>query len=295
MGCSPRSRGSMSETRKYRKFTAQQKTEIVLASLRGPKSVAELCREHEISDSLLRKWRDQFLAAGAEASAGQDRAHRGRRAAWPGRQARTRVGPQDDGGGGRGGTLAGLGVSVRVARSRELVAQGRPEPPPGRPGRRDQPPGDLPPPAAPAARAPPPAGRAPSASSWRVARERTRPTARGWSPRSRRGELGRRGQPQARAAADARAPAAAAPSAAEGRRRRPGYFQRRRARIELWHLDMTSVWVAEHGWCLSERRDRLLHPRDHRLGARRPLPRAARRSRSSTRAVDRARHPRRAS
>ena len=56
----------MSETRKYRKFTAQQKTEIVLASLRGPESVAELCREHDISDSLLRKWRDQFLAAGAE-------------------------------------------------------------------------------------------------------------------------------------------------------------------------------------------------------------------------------------
>ncbi len=47
-------------------FTAQQKTEIVLASLRGPKSMAELCREHEIADSLLRKWREQFLAAGAE-------------------------------------------------------------------------------------------------------------------------------------------------------------------------------------------------------------------------------------
>ncbi len=33
-----------------------------------------------------------------------------------------------------------------------------------------------------------------------------------------------------------------------GRRRRPGYF-----RVEhpdqLWHLDMTSIWVAEHGWC----------------------------------------------
>ena len=38
----------------------------MLASLRGPKTAAELCREHEISDSLLRKWRDQFLAAGAE-------------------------------------------------------------------------------------------------------------------------------------------------------------------------------------------------------------------------------------
>ena len=56
----------MSDTRKYRKFTAQQKTEIVLASLRGPKSMAELCREHEIAESLLRKGREQFLAAGAE-------------------------------------------------------------------------------------------------------------------------------------------------------------------------------------------------------------------------------------
>lgn len=34
----------------------------------------------------------------------------------------------------------------------------------------------------------------------------------------------------------------------EGRRRRPGYFQVTRP-DELWHLDMTSVWVAEHGWC----------------------------------------------
>ena len=66
MGRSERSRGSMSESRKYRKFTAQQKSELVLASLRGQKTVAELCREHDIADSLLRKWREQFLAAGAE-------------------------------------------------------------------------------------------------------------------------------------------------------------------------------------------------------------------------------------
>jgi transposase len=66
MGCPIDPEEPLSETRKYRIFTAQQKTEIVLASLRGPKSVAELCREHDISDSLLRKWRDQFLAAGAE-------------------------------------------------------------------------------------------------------------------------------------------------------------------------------------------------------------------------------------
>ena len=56
----------MSDTRKYRKFSAQQKSEIVLASLRGPKTIAQLCREHDISESLLRKWREQFLAAGAE-------------------------------------------------------------------------------------------------------------------------------------------------------------------------------------------------------------------------------------
>jgi transposase len=61
----------MSDTRKYRKFTAQQKTEIVLASLRGPKSMAELCREHDIADSLLGKWREQFLAAGAERLSGK--------------------------------------------------------------------------------------------------------------------------------------------------------------------------------------------------------------------------------
>ncbi len=61
----------MSDTRKYRKFTAQQKTEIVLASLRGPKTMTELCREHEIADSLLRKWREQFLAAGAERLSGK--------------------------------------------------------------------------------------------------------------------------------------------------------------------------------------------------------------------------------
>jgi transposase len=61
----------LSEYRKYRKFTARQKTAIVLASLRGPKTMAELCREHDIARSLLRKWREQFLAAGAEGLQGK--------------------------------------------------------------------------------------------------------------------------------------------------------------------------------------------------------------------------------
>jgi putative transposase len=32
------------------------------------------------------------------------------------------------------------------------------------------------------------------------------------------------------------------------RRKRPGFFQVERPR-QLWQLDMTSIWVAEHGWC----------------------------------------------
>jgi putative transposase len=38
------------------------------------------------------------------------------------------------------------------------------------------------------------------------------------------------------------------PVRTEGRRKRPGFFQVTRP-DELWHLDMTSIWVAEHGWC----------------------------------------------
>jgi putative transposase len=33
----------------------------------------------------------------------------------------------------------------------------------------------------------------------------------------------------------------------QARRRRPGFFQVRRP-DELWHLDMTKVWTAQHGW-----------------------------------------------
>src|SRR4051812_46481939 len=33
--------------------------------------MAELCRDHDIADSLLRKWREQFLAAGAERLSGK--------------------------------------------------------------------------------------------------------------------------------------------------------------------------------------------------------------------------------
>jgi transposase-like protein len=70
----------LSETRSYRKFTAKQKLEPVLASLRGEKSLAELCREHAISESLPRRWREQALgAAGERFAAGERRSQAGER------------------------------------------------------------------------------------------------------------------------------------------------------------------------------------------------------------------------
>jgi transposase len=62
----------LSESRKYRKFTAEQKLEIVLAGLRGDRTVREVCREHQISETQYYGWRDQLFQAGAERFAGKE-------------------------------------------------------------------------------------------------------------------------------------------------------------------------------------------------------------------------------
>jgi len=62
----------LSEQRKYRSWTAQQKIEIVLAGLRGDRTVKEVCREHEIAETLYYSWRDKLLEGGREALAGND-------------------------------------------------------------------------------------------------------------------------------------------------------------------------------------------------------------------------------
>lgn len=72
----------MSESRKYRRFTAPQKLDIVLAGLRGDRTV-EACRDHhKVAET-------QQLRLGDPLQ-----------------------------------TVGGLGVRQRVARSRELVAEG---------------------------------------------------------------------------------------------------------------------------------------------------------------------------
>ena len=62
----------MAEQRKYRRFTAKQKAEIVVAGLRGDRSVRDVCREHEIAETLYYQWRDKLLEGGQEAIAGKD-------------------------------------------------------------------------------------------------------------------------------------------------------------------------------------------------------------------------------
>jgi transposase-like protein len=51
---------------KRRKWTPEEKMNIVLAGLKGDVSVAELCRRYNISQTLYYRWRDTFLQRGLE-------------------------------------------------------------------------------------------------------------------------------------------------------------------------------------------------------------------------------------
>jgi transposase len=62
----------LSEKKKYRTWTVQQKLEIVLAGMRGEVSVAEVCREHQISETLFYTWREKLLEGGAERLSGKE-------------------------------------------------------------------------------------------------------------------------------------------------------------------------------------------------------------------------------
>src|SRR4051812_4080099 len=104
--------------------------------------MAELWREHDIADSLLRKWREQFLAAGAERLQGRTerteadelrRRSRGWSERWGARRWRSRS----------RGNSCGAG-SERARRPVPRARRPRPKPVAGRPRRGDQSPGDLP-------------------------------------------------------------------------------------------------------------------------------------------------------
>ena len=52
---------------KNRKYSPETKVRIVLEILRGEKSVAKASRDYQIKDSLLYRWKDEFLEGGKQA------------------------------------------------------------------------------------------------------------------------------------------------------------------------------------------------------------------------------------
>jgi transposase-like protein len=51
-------------TRQKSRFTPEAKRDIVLAHASGKVSMAELCREHQVSSQTIYNWRDAFMDAG---------------------------------------------------------------------------------------------------------------------------------------------------------------------------------------------------------------------------------------
>ena len=52
---------------KRRKFTAQFKSQVVLQLLSGERSMAQLCREHQLTSQMIGTWKQQFLAGATQA------------------------------------------------------------------------------------------------------------------------------------------------------------------------------------------------------------------------------------
>ena len=53
--------------RTRRKFTGEFKSRVVLEVLSGEKTVAEACREYELTGQMINDWKAQFLAAAPQA------------------------------------------------------------------------------------------------------------------------------------------------------------------------------------------------------------------------------------
>jgi transposase len=141
----------LSEQRKYRQFTIEQQAKIVLAGLRGDRSVRNVCREYQIAETLYYQWREQLLDSGKQALA-NPREKTAEQAELD--RLKRRVGQLEWAlgrrPGGGGGTLAALRARVRVARSRAVVAAGYRDHVRGRVGRHPSHPDAHRPPAPPA-------------------------------------------------------------------------------------------------------------------------------------------------
>ena len=64
---------------KKRNWSVEEKLAIVLEGLKEKRPVAEICRQHRISQTLYYRWRDKFLEGGKKGlvnSAGDDNAYK---------------------------------------------------------------------------------------------------------------------------------------------------------------------------------------------------------------------------
>jgi transposase-like protein len=61
---------------KPRKFTPEFKAKVALAALKADKPLAALCREHQLSDTVVTRWRQQLVERAADLFAGQTPAER---------------------------------------------------------------------------------------------------------------------------------------------------------------------------------------------------------------------------
>jgi transposase len=52
--------------RARRKFTAEFKSQVVLQVLSGERTVAQVCREHELTAQMVSDWKGQLLAGAAQ-------------------------------------------------------------------------------------------------------------------------------------------------------------------------------------------------------------------------------------
>ena len=50
-----------------RKWTSQQKFQIVIEGLKGDIEISKLCNKYQVSQTQFYKWRDQFLKYGSQA------------------------------------------------------------------------------------------------------------------------------------------------------------------------------------------------------------------------------------
>jgi len=57
----------VSEKKQRRSWTPEEKAEIVLAGMRGDRSVHDVCGEYGISEALFFQWRDRLVEGGKEA------------------------------------------------------------------------------------------------------------------------------------------------------------------------------------------------------------------------------------